>query len=1054
MRSQGVHAQELPRVHRRTGKRPSEESVAEGSTSSHQFYNPSNYPELQHINSIIIKTGSDNRPHATINILGKEITGLLDSGANCSLLGGAWVDIVDDLQLKRGAITGSIQTADGTKHASEEFVNLPIAYNGRHETIPVLLIPSLPNSLILGMNFWEAFGVKAVCCSLRADPIETEPDPEPMRELNKQEQFQLEKVIAKFPCSREGKIGRTTKYVHRIDIGDAKPKKQRVYVMSKYVLDEVNKEIDRMISLDVIEEAMFSPWNNPLVAVKKKTGQYRVCLDARHLNSIMQNEGHPIPQIANIINNLSGCKYISSIDLKDAFWQLPLEEASRPMTAFTVPGRGHFQFKVVPFGLCTASQALARLMTHLFADLEPHVFHYLDDVIICSRNFDEHLKLLNIVAERLREANLTISPDKSKFCRSEMKYLGYVLNENGWKVDEGKVACIVKFPRPENRKEVQRFLGLCGWYRRFIANFSRIAVPLTELTKAKVKFKWTPAAEDAFVKLKSLLVSAPILAMPDYSKPFNIACDASDTAIGAVLAQEIDGEEHPIAYFSQKLSASERNYSVTERECLAVIRAIEHFRGYVEGVRFTVYCDHSALTYLRSIKNPTALMCRWILRLNAFDFKIEYRKGSCNVVPDALSRIVASLVFAVKATNDSWYKRLKQSVAKQPDKFPDFKVSNSELYKNCHCKDELGNTVHKWKKVVPLSERADVISKFHDSVTGAHLGFQKTWQKLQSFYYWPKMQQDVGRYVRSCDACKASKAPNTKMMPTMGKLKPARVPWELISIDFVGPLPRSKEGNTVLLVIVDWVTKYVIAHPMRSADTNKMVAFLEKEVFLRFSRPRIVLSDNGKQFVSAAFKSLLARHKIEHMTTAFYCPMVNNAERVNRVLITCVRALLDDDHRSWDENLPSIVAAINSAKHDATGVSPHFANFGRDLILHTDLYKQQDLNEPEDPKLAQDLRLSKLKRIHTFVIQKIKNNHEKSQQRYNLRTRAVSFKVGELVWRKLFTLSSKADHVNQKLNPKYVPAIVKAVLGHNLYELEDISSGKRGRYHAKDLKSD
>ncbi|KAL1386065.1 hypothetical protein pipiens_000399, partial [Culex pipiens pipiens] len=292
------------------------------------------------------------------------------------------------------------------------------------------------------------------------------------------------------------------------------------------------------------------------------------------------------------------------------------------------------------------------------------------------------------------------------------------------------------------------------------------------------------------------------------------------------------------------------------------------------------------------------------------------------------------------------------------------------------------------------------------------------------------------------------------MMPTMGKLKPARVPWELISIDFVGPLPRSKDGNTVLLVIVDWVTKYVIAHPMRSADTCKMVAFLEKEVFLRYSRPRIVLSDNGKQFVSAAFKSLLARHKIEHMTTAFYCPMVNNAERVNRVLVTCIRALLDEDHRSWDENLPSIVAAINSAKHEATGVSPHFANFGRDLILHTDLYKQQDLNAPDDPKLAQDLRLAKLKRIHEFVIQKIKNNHEKSKQRYNLRTRAVSFKVGELVWRKLFSLSSKADHVNQKLNPKYVPAIVKVVLGHNLYELEDISSGKRGRYHAKDLKSD
>lgn len=207
---------------------------------------------------------------------------------------------------------------------------------------------------------------------------------EAKRQLTDEQQKQLDLVIASFPVSEEGIIGRTNMYTHCIDVGEAKPKKQRVYHMSKYVLDEVNKEIDRMKSLDVIEEAMFSPWNNPLVAVKKKTGQYRVCLDARYLNSIMVNEGHPIPQISSIISNLSGCYYISSIDLKDAFWQMPLDKASRPLTAFTVPGRGHFQFKVVPFGLCTASQALARLMTHLFADLEPHVFRYLDDVIICS----------------------------------------------------------------------------------------------------------------------------------------------------------------------------------------------------------------------------------------------------------------------------------------------------------------------------------------------------------------------------------------------------------------------------------------------------------------------------------------------------------------------------------------------------------------------------------------------------------------------------------------------------------------------------------------------
>lgn len=292
------------------------------------------------------------------------------------------------------------------------------------------------------------------------------------------------------------------------------------------------------------------------------------------------------------------------------------------------------------------------------------------------------------------------------------------------------------------------------------------------------------------------------------------------------------------------------------------------------------------------------------------------------------------------------------------------------------------------------------------------------------------------------------------MMPTMGNAKPAKLPWELISLDFVGPLTRSTAGNTVMLVAVDWVTKYVIAHPMRNADAVKMVNFLENEVFLRFSRPRIVLTDNGKQFHSTAFRALLARYQIEHMTTAFYCPMVNNAERVNRVLITCIRALLKEDHKSWDVNLPAIVAAINSAKHDSTGVSPHFANFGRDLILHTDLYKQQEMNTHQDPKVAQDIRLSTLKRTHEFVVRRLKASHEKSKQRYNIRTRSVAFKLGDVVWRRNFSLSSKVEGINQKLNPKFTATIVREVLGHNMYLLEDVVSGKLGRYHAKDVKAD
>lgn len=1036
----------------RFGKRDSGESSLGATTSPQHAKNPSDLPELDCINSIIINIENDNRPHAIIQVLGRPITALLDSGANCSLLGGAYANIAEEMDLKKFETRGGIKTADGTRHNIQSYVQLPICYNNRNETLSVLLVPTIPDCVILGMNFWEKFGVKAVCCTLE---VTDRNDEEIMKKLTPQQQQRLDQAIETFPKATEGKIGRTTLYEHKIDIGSAPPRKQRYYPMSPYVLEEVNREIDRMLALDVIEEARFSPWNNPLVAVRKKTGHTRVCLDARHLNSVMVNEGYPIPQISSILNNLGGCAYITSIDLKDAFWQLPLHQDSRPLTAFTVPSRGHYQFKVVPFGLCTASQALSRVMTNLFADLEPYVFHYLDDIVICSRTFEQHIELLEEVAKRLRKAGLTISTEKSKFCRQQIKYLGYVLNENGWKVDEDKVECIVKFPTPTNRRETQRFLGLCGWYRRFIANFSGIASPITELTKTKTKFKWTAEAEAAFLKLKSALVSTPVLIMPDYSKPFSIACDASDVAIGAVLTQYFEGEEHPICYFSQKLSSAERKYSVTERECLAVIRAIEKFRGYIEGVRFTVFCDHAALSYLKSLKNPTALMSRWLLRLNAFDFDIQYRKGSINTVPDALSRVeIAPVVFEAELVKDSWYRGLVESVQKQPERFPDFRLIGNELYKNCAYKDEDGVVLHKWKKMVPSEEREQLMQRYHDTPTAAHLGFYKTWQRLQPNYYWPRMQDDVRKYVKRCSTCKASKVPSKTMMPQMGSLKPARIPWELVSVDFVGPLVRSRNGNTVMLVVVDWVTKYVLVHPMKTADSVKMTQYLEREVFLKFSYPRVILSDNGKQFDSLAFRSMLARHKIQHMRTAYYCPMVNNAERVNRVLITCIRALLEHDHRTWDENIPAITAAINSARHDATGVSPHMANFGRELILHTDLYQQQHLNTPGDVKVAQNLRLSAIPRIQEFVMRQIKNSHEKSKQRYNLRKRSANFQIGDLVWRRSFVLSSKLDHINQKLEPKFVPAMIREVIGVNLYELEDVTSGKRGRYHAKDIKAD
>lgn len=331
-----------------------------------------------------------------------------------------------------------------------------------------------------------------------------------------------------------------------------------------------------------------------------KPNKVRLCLDARKLNSVTQKDAYPLPSIEGIFSRLPKANIISKLDLKDAFWQIGLADESKHLTAFTVPGRPLYQFVVMPFGLCNAPQTMCRLMDELIpADLKHCVFGYLDDLIIVSDSFPAHLTVLVRIAEEFRRANLTLNIAKSQFCVTEAKYLGYIIGYGGLKTDPDKILSILSWPVPKNLKQVRGFLGLCGWYRRFIENFSSIVFPITEVLSTKKKFIWTTEASDAFKKIQHLLTTAPVLMNPDFTKKFYVHCDASDFGIGAVLVQLDDnGAERPIAFMSKKLNSSQRNYSVTERECLAAIEAIKRFRCYIELQEFEVITDHSSLVWL------------------------------------------------------------------------------------------------------------------------------------------------------------------------------------------------------------------------------------------------------------------------------------------------------------------------------------------------------------------------------------------------------------------------------------------------------------------------
>jgi transposase InsO family protein len=984
-----------------------------------------------------------------VEICGKPVVGLLDSGANCTVLGENGDRLVKALGLNINEIGLSIKTADGAKHIARHYADIPYVFQNQCHIIPTLLVPTLSRTLILGMDFWSKFKLSPTISSLTINEIQT-------KKLNISEELTftieqellLENAINQFIYTTSENFGRTHILKHDIITEGHNPVKQRHYPVSPYVQKQINNELDRMLGLDVIEPSC-SPWSSPIVSVPKKNGRIRLCLDSRKLNDRTKRDAYPLPSIAGILGRFSGTEFLSTIDLSDAFWQIPLCEEAKEKTAFTIPGRGLFHFKVMPFGLTNAPQTQARLMDLVLGvDLQPSVFAYLDDIVIATNTFSEHLKMLTEVSKRLKMANLTISREKSKFCCSEVKYLGYIIDRNGLRTDPGKIECIVNYPSPKNVRDVRQFLGMSGWYRRFITDFSSIVAPISDLLrKPHQQFNWTKEADNAFRVLKSRLISAPILRNPDFSKPFIVQCDASDLGVGAILTQD----DQVVAFMSKKLTSTERKYSATERECLAVLYAVEKFRHYIEGIKFTVVTDHSALLWLLKLKDPIGRLGRWTLKLQHFDFELVHRKGKYNVVADALSRSIFQ-IDQIETNEDKWYNNLSEKIEKMAEKFPDFKSNNGKIYKKCRLRDELGTVSYQWKVVVPKHERNLILQKYHDDPLASHFGYTKTYDRIQREFYWPKMSNDIHNYINKCQVCKAIKPTNYVTTPTMGKQRIANRPWEMVSTDFMGPFPRSKRGNTMLLVITDQFSKFPLLFPLREANQKTLIKIVEENLFFHYGVPSVLISDNGSQFTGLSFQELLKLYSVNHWLTPRYHPQSNPTERVNQVIGTSIRAYINKDHRDWDLYVQQIGCAIRNAKHESITCSPYYANYGFNMSLKGNRWEEgkENLDERTSPVMV-----THLKAIHEHVRIKLNEAYMKHKQQYNLRPRAsYDFAVGDTVWKRNFVQSDAVNKFSSKLAPKYIKCTVLERRGSNSYALQDQYGKYLGIFHAKDIKKD
>ena len=427
---------------------------------------------------------------------------------------------------------------------------------------------------------------------------------------------------------------------HDVDLGDSAPIKQHPYRVSPMKKELLDKEVQYMLKNDIIEESQ-SNWSSPCILVPKHDGGFRFCTDFRKVNDKTKSDSFPIPRIADCIDQIGNAKFVSTFDMLKGYWQIPLTQRAREISAFVTPS-GLYQYKVMPFGMKNAPATFQRMVNKLVRDIDG-CEGYIDDVVIFSDNWSDHIRQIKCFFQIMREAKLTINLMKSEFGKATVKYLGHIVGQGQVRPLDAKIQTIAKFPIPTSRKELARFLGMAGYYRNFCLNFSEIAAPLTNLLSKKVKFVWTDDCQMAFDKVKLLLQKSPVLKSPDYEKPFKLIIDSSDVGTGSVLVQEAsDGLDHPVSYFSKKFLKYQKNYSVVEKETLGLVLALEHFDVYLGSTPFKikVYTDHNPLTFLKTMKNKNQRLVRWSLALQEYNLEIQHIPGSENVVADALSRYI------------------------------------------------------------------------------------------------------------------------------------------------------------------------------------------------------------------------------------------------------------------------------------------------------------------------------------------------------------------------------------------------------------------------------
>jgi hypothetical protein len=837
--------------------------------------------------------------------------------------------------------------------------------------------------------------------------------------------------------SKEKPLGHITGTFHRVQ-PTGKPFKMKIKPISPTMLKEQKKQIENMLKHGVIKPSN-SDWAMTPCFAPKPDGTWRFCVNFKPINNRCLGDCYPLPRAPDLLEIFQGCNYFSKLDAAMGYWQLPIHPDDTKYCSF-ICQEGQFEFVRMPFGLMNAPSTFQRLNDRVLAPyLRKTCVVYLDDVIVYSRTFDEHVQHLTEVMTVMAESGQLLRPEKCDFFMKNCEYLGHTVGGGGIKMSDDKYTKILTFPIPQNRKQLKRFLGIVSYYRKFVKNLALLAKPLRELEHNET-YEWTEECKTAFDLILKKFNENAVLAHPDYTKEFVIECDASDAGVGAILMQQHkmpDGSSalRPVFFASRALTKGEKKWPPREQEGLAIVWALQQFRHHILGNHFTVYSDHQSLEWLMNAK--VGKLARWALILAEYEpFIIKYKSGKQNKAADALSRIYEETELlpeiatcAVANTEEILERestpdepmRLTETVERWISDQKALTPTRAHLYQqqreDIHCLQRLGNLnkyrYHvvvdgllgvsvdgtRFKPILPKSMINDIVKAFHTSAYTTHLGTKRTMQKIASVFIIPKLRKKCKDVIKTCELCMARKTPLQKV----GWLasKPATKMWSQVAMDFAGPYPESSNGRKYVLVMIDQFSKYVEIVATERNDAATVLSAFNERIICRHGCPERLLTDNHRQFKNLALDAVChAFGCFKSYCSKYYPQGDGHVERFMRNMNDTLSILCDGSMADWDHYIPGVQFAYNTTVHSVTGITPFFLNHMREpRFPHMEDYSAALEGKRKTQAPTQYAR--KLRNIITNVRTKAKNAIARawlvSAKAYNKNRTAVRIKLGDHV---------------------------------------------------------